>query len=234
MERAPRNVGAMVDEQIKRWELERARRTDEDRAIHPVIAVSRQYGARGAAVAHVVAERLGFSYWNRQIVEEIARHAKVSDLLVRSFDEHHRATIVETVRSMMVGGTLSASEYFRELAYVIHGIAAHGDAVVVGRGVQFLIGKDVLRVRVVAPFEDRLRGLCERRGLTEAAARQQILDTDADRTAFVRDHYGRDVAEEGAYDLHVNTATLGVEASADVIVTAFRARFPASSRSHST
>jgi cytidylate kinase len=225
MERTPRTVDQIVEQQVARWQLERARRREEARP-HPVITVSRQYGARGAAVAHAVAERLGYSYWNREIVEEIARHAQVSELLVRNFDEHHRASIVETVRSMTVGGRLSSSEYFRELALVVHGIAQHGDAVIVGRGAGFLV-PTAFRVRVVAPVDDRVRGLSERRGISASEARTQVADTDADRAAFVHDHYGRVVDDPAAYDLYVNTASFGVDGAADIVVAAFR-------RSHAT
>jgi cytidylate kinase len=226
MERAPRSVESIVEEQVKRWQAERARQAAASAVPPPVVAVSRQYGARGAAVAHAVAERLGFSYWNREIVEEIARHAHVSDHLVRAFDEHHRAAIVEAVRSVMVGGALSGSEYFRELAHVVHGIAAHGRAVLVGRGIQFLLQPArALRVRVVAPLEVRVAGLVERRGLGEAAAQLEIATTDADRRAFTRDHYGREVDDPGAYDLQVNTGTLSIAGAADVVAAAYRARF---------
>jgi cytidylate kinase len=224
MQRSPRSVELIVEEQVRRWQLERARRAPSEPP-PAVITVSRQFGARGAAVAHAVAERMGFSYWNREIVDEIAKHAHVSDLLVRNFDEHHRAAIVEAVRSVTVGGALSASEYFKELAHVVHGIAAHGKAVLVGRGLQFLFDPSrVLRVRVVAPVEDRVRGLIEREGVTDVEARAEITDTDADRRAFVRDHYGKDVEDPAAYDLMVNTGTIPIAQAAELVVAAWDAR----------
>jgi cytidylate kinase len=226
MQRSPRSIESIVEEQVRRWEVERARRAGSaPPAPPPVIAVSRQYGARGAAVAHVVAERLGFSYWNREIVEEIAKHAHVSNRMVQGLDEHHQAAVVEAVRSVTIAHALSASEYFRELAHVVHTIAAHGQAVLVGRGIQFLLPMSrVLRVRVVAPVEDRIRGLVERRGVTVAEAQAEIEETDADRRAFVRDHYGKDVEDPAAYDVAVNTGSTGIEEAAGVVVAAWNAR----------
>jgi cytidylate kinase len=235
MERSPRSVESIVEEQVRRWQAERSRSGPRAAAAPPpTIAVSRQYGARGAAVAHVVAEKLGFSYWNRELVDEIARHAHVADRLVRSFDEHHQPSVVETVRSMTVGGALTSTEYFHELTRVVDGIARHGHAVVVGRGVQFLITGACLRVRVVCPLDERVRGLCERRGVTPAVARKEISDNDADRAAFVRDHYHKEVDAPASYDLVVNTGSLGVEAAAEVVIAAFRGRFPDGDRRPST
>ena len=225
MQRAPRSVDAIVEQQVQKWLQER--RASSPARPAPVISVSRQYGARGAELARRVAERLRFHFWDQEILHEIARHAHVSERLVAAFDEHHRAAMVETVRSMMRAGPLSASEYFHELARVIQSIAAGGAAVLVGRGAQYLLDpRTVLRVRAVAPLEARVRGLCDRRGLDEAEARAEIATVDADRAAFMRDHYGKDVDDPDGYDLVVNTATVPLERAVELVVTAYDARFP--------
>jgi len=227
MQRAPRSVDAIVEQQVQKWLQERARVTASSRPA-PVVSVSRQYGALGTEVARRVAQRLEFTLWDQEILHEIARHAQVSERMVAAFDEHYRATVVETVRSMMRSGPLSASEYFHELARLVHSIAAHGSAVLVGRGVQFMLDpKVVLRIRVVAPIEERARGLSARRGITVAEARAEIETVDADRRAFMRDHFGRDIDEPTAYDLVVNTGTLSLERAAGLVVAAYEARFPA-------
>jgi cytidylate kinase len=235
MERSPRSVDRIVEEQVERWRVERMRAAGRPATQKPppVVAVSRQYGARGAAIGHQVAEKLGCSYWNRELVDEIARTAHVSDRLVRAVDERHEAGIVETVRGMLRNGQLSASDYHRELAKVVASIAAHGTAVLIGRGVTFLLPREqVLSVRVVCPLEDRVRGLVERRGVTEAEARAEIAEVDAERKAFVRDHYNRDADDPSAYDLHVNTGTMSVEQCAAVVVAAYRTRAPQNGNGH--
>lgn len=235
MQRSPRSVDAIVEQQVQKWLAERARaRGDGVPRPAPVVAVSREYGARGAELARLVAERLGFACWDQEILHAIARRTHTSERLIAAFDEHHRASILETVRSMTSGGPLSSSEYFRELARLVHSIATHGAAVLVGRGVQFLLPPDqVLRVRVVAPLEARIRGLAERRGLTELDARAEIATVDADRAAFMRDHYGREVDDPTAYDLVVNTGSVPLDAAATIVAAAYEARFPSNQPSRS-
>jgi cytidylate kinase len=123
-------------------------------------------------------------------------------------------------------GPLSASDYFRELARVVHTIASHGGAVIIGRGVAFMLDPaSALRVRTVCPVDLRARGIAERSGVTEAQARAEIESIDADRRAFVRDHYGRDTDDPAAYDLLVNTGTMSLEQCAELVACAYRARF---------
>lgn len=227
MQRTPRSVDAIVEQQVQKWLQERQRNHAQRPRPAPVIAVSRQYGALGAELAKLAAEKMGFSFWDQEILHQIAKHAHVSERMVAAFDEHHRLSLVETVRSMMQGGPLSSSEYFRELARVIHSIAAHGAAVLVGRGVQFMLrSESVLRVRVVCPLDRRVQGLARRRGISEAAARAEIETVDADRHAFIMDHYGRDVEDPLAYDLVINTGAVPIEGGASMIAVAYEARFP--------
>jgi len=234
MERSPRSIDRIVEEQVERWRVERMR-AEAHPQVHkplPVVAISRQYGARGAAVGHRVAEKLGCSYWNRELVEEIARNADVSDRLVRFQDERHEPGIVETVRGMIRnGGSMSASDYHRELVRVVQAIAVHGTAVLIGRGVTFMVAREgAVSVRVVCPLEDRVRGLVERRGISEAEARAEIAEFDAERRAFIRDHYNSDAEDPSCYDLHVNTGTMTIDQCAEVVVAAYRARVPGQQR----
>ena len=221
----PRSIDAIVAEQVERWRIEQAKVTRPPPPPVPVVAVSREYGARGAAVAHQVADRLGFSYWNTALVDAIARSAQVSAAMVQSLDEHHDPALLATYREL-ARTRLGASEYFDELVKVVHAVASRGRAVLVGRGIAFMLPPErVLRVRVVCPLDERVRGLCERQGLTAAAARAEITRVDAERGAFVRDHLGADVETPSAFDLHVNTHSFTVERAAELVVAAYRLRF---------
>jgi len=227
MERSPRSTSAIVDEQVQRWLLQRSKEAGKspDRP-PPLITVSRQFGARGAELGHRVAERLGFSYWNRELLAEIARHAHTNEQVFAAFDEHHRAVIADTLSGIIPKPAVGPSDYFRELAHVVHDLARHGGGVVVGRGINFMLDPSmVLRLRVVASPEARVRGVMEREHLAEAAARAQVAEADRDRRDFVRDHYGREIDDPTAYDLWINTETISIPAAAEVVVAAYRGRF---------
>lgn len=220
-----RSIESIVAEQVERWRIERAKADRAPALPDPVIAISREYGARGAAVAHAVAELLGFTYWNRELVDAISRMAKVSAALVESFDEHHDPALLATYRAL-VGGKLGSSEYFDELVKIVHTIASHGKAVLVGRGVSFMLPPErVLRVRVVCPLAQRIAGLVERRGLDAATAQAEIAAVDAERAAFIKDHLRASVEVPSAFDVHVNTGSYGVQRAAELVAAAYKLRF---------
>ena len=226
MERTPRSVEAIIERQVKQWELQRQARSKQERTPPPVITVSRQYGARGAAVARATAERLGFDCWDRELLDGIASSTDAPRSLLATLDEHRKDVIRERLAVLGAHKPLTASDYGRRLFDVLQTIASHGKAVVVGRGAESLLDPaSTLRVRVVAPLEQRVRGLAERNRISETQARSTLAEIDADRRDFMRQHYGRDASDATAYDLVINMERISVPAATSIVVAAFQARF---------
>ena len=227
MDRAPRSLGAIVETQVQRWLGERQRKGIPSASPPPVVTVSREYGARGAAVAKLVADRLQFSFWNRELLGAIAEHAHVDTAAMARFDEHHPSALAETVSGLIPGPSrVSQMDYARELGVVVRDLVSHGGAVLVGRGLNFMVDRGrALRVRVVCPLDQRIRELAERDRITMDNARAAIGEADRDRRAFVRDLYGKDIDDPTGYDLWINTGTMSLEAAADVVAAGVRAQF---------
>ncbi len=77
---------------------------------------------------------------------------------------------------------------------------------------------------MVAPREDRIAGLVERRGLGPEEAAEAVDRVDVERAGFMRHHYGRDLADPASFDLVINTSTFPVPRAVELVVTAWRAR----------
>ena len=229
MTKIPRGVDAIVDQQVRRWTMEeqaRKRAVQEAKKPRPVIAVSREFGALGAALARSVAQALQYSFWDREILAEIANNSDIKEQVVNSLDEHRRDAIVEMVSVFGAGRTATAEDYHAGLARVVHTIAAHGNAVIVGRGAQYLLDPDAtLRVRAVCELDKRIKGVMQRSDLGEDQARKLIATTDRDRRQFIREHFDQDCDDPTAYDLVLNTGRLPLHVATDIVVAASRARY---------
>jgi cytidylate kinase len=220
-----RSVSHLVDEAIRRWELEqRARRPLQQP--RPVITVSREYGARGAELARLLAQRLGFACWDQELLHEVARTSQAPERLLLALDEHRRNVVSEL--TSLVAPRPTASEYFHALVQVVHTVAAQGSAVIVGRGAQFALDRDAaLRVRVVCPVALRVQHLMASRGRSRAQAEEELGRVDDERRDFVLENYHRDPVEPSAYDLVVNTGTFTLPAAAALVESAYALRFAA-------
>jgi len=111
---------------------------------------------------------------------------------------------------------------------VICGLARGGNAVIVGRGANWLLEPRYgLRVRFIAPDEIRAARIAESEGVDIDEARARIRRDDADLAAFIRQVYGRNIDDPQGYDLIVNLATLDIETASILIASALESKLRA-------
>jgi cytidylate kinase len=212
------------------WQTrQRAEARDEDTAA-PVaftIAISREAGAKGGAVAAKLGDRLGWPVYDRELLRHIAEEMGLSERLLDSVDEKRVNWLMTYLQAFASNNAVSPGAYLYTLSKVVLSLAAHGECVIVGRGAaQFLPPEKTLRVRLVAPLDDRIGVMQKRIGLQHEQAARRVESTDLDRTNFVREHFHRDPADPTLYDLILNTSRFTVEECAEIIEQGLR-RFQA-------
>lgn len=228
---SPRDVQAIVEAQVRKWSIDDKGRARERAAASPVdpwplITVSREFGTLGAAVGNQVAQRLGFSFWDQELVTAIAEQTGAQEALVASLDEKARGRLDDFIREAVVGVEGTVGEYVRQVARVVGTIEDHGGAVIIGRGAQFILAPGAaLRVRVVCPREQRVAGFAEREGLSQKEAERIVKQVTRERQAFLQRHYNRDAGEPVHYDIVLNTGFYTVAGAATVVVAAYEAKF---------
>ena len=211
-----RSIEALVEEQVRRWEL--SRQAPKDVAARPVVTVTGQHGARGDELSQRLASELGLDHFDREIIHRIAESANLSERVVASIDGKKRELMTEWLAALASRSYLSPTQYRYHLAHVIGAIAHQGGAVILGRGAHLLLGRgEALRVLAVAPLEDRVRTVMESEGLSERDSRRRIVEVEADRRAFILMHYHTEFADPAAFDLVVNTTVLGLDGSTAAI-----------------
>ncbi len=202
-----------------------------------VVAISRQFGAGGAWVGRKVAERLGLQYADREILAEAARALNVETDGLEPLEERVRG-FWERLGGMFALGAadtpfmppplpvVSETELFVAEREIIEAIAAHGRAVIVGRGAAHILQgwPGVVRVFLHAPLSTRVSLAMQEYGLTDAAAATEIARaSDAQRARFVRKVTGRDWCDAALYDLSLNTGTTGLDEAAELVIGLMRA-----------
>jgi cytidylate kinase len=225
-----RHIESIIASQVQRWELaqrQRAAMAPEVVLPTPVITVSREFGARGAAVARGLAEQLSFQLWDKALVHAIAESSGVTDQLVASLDEQARGILAEFVASFKVGEQEAALDYAQSLGWVVGTLARHGAAVIVGRGAQYLVDRErALRVRIVESMDKRAPDYAKRHGVDREEAERTITRAENERLNFCRKHFGEDATDAKHYDLVINRDTLSRKATIAIIVAAYRTKFP--------
>jgi cytidylate kinase len=213
----------------------------------PVITISRQFGAAGAPVGRVLAKRFGAEFLDRALVAQAALRAGIPEADLESYDER-LPTVWQRVASAFAASpdpAVPAMAYGEQLAplavherlvevtrHVIEEAAAGGNAVILGRGGVFILGKHpgTFHVQLHASLDARARYLLardedlpEEARPEEKALRELCQSIDAARADYIRSVFGADWLNVTHYDLAIDTGRLGVEKTADLIESSVRA-----------
>jgi hypothetical protein len=189
----------------------------------PYLLISREKGAGGSAVGQLAGKRLGWQVFDKEIVDAIAQKARVRRELVESLDERDRATIQDAISQLLDPQPIEAGSYLARLHEIVLTLGHQGHVVIVGRGAQYVLPSQFgVRVRMVAPVEERVRRIAERENVSLKAARIEVGRSDRERARLVRRQFGRSGADPLDQDVTINTAELTVEAATDVVLAALQ------------
>jgi cytidylate kinase len=103
---------------------------------------------------------------------------------------------------------------------VVAEIAREGRVVLVGRGAAAILGERerTLHVQVVAPVGIRIERIAGRLGVPLDEAKKRVSESDARRSKYHKEYYGRDWADPVNYHMVINTGYLGLDGTADLVV----------------
>jgi cytidylate kinase len=199
-----------------------------------VVCISHATGADGAAVARLVAERLGFLYVDEEIVAGAAAQGGLDPGDVA--DEERRKTLVLRILSAIAEGGGDAMALGGSVPYraadepdirtlirdTIAETAARGNVVIGAHAASHALGTqpNTLRVLVTASAATRAKRVAELEGLGDKEAARMVRDADAARRDYLSRFYEVDEELPTHYDLVVNTDTLSLDDAAAIVATA--------------
>jgi len=201
-----------------------------------VITISNQYGSGAVAVGHAAAERLGYVYVDEQLPIVVARRLHTTAAAVDSAENSGESMSERMLRALgsgtpEVGGSQAAASDFdsqclREVQEAVREFAAAGNAVIIGRGANAILGRrsDVLRVFLHAPKEWRIAHIAQVHNVDPRVAAAEVNRIDRARADYMRENYRIEWGNPDNYDLSLDTARLGAEVCAGIVVAAASGR----------
>lgn len=223
----------MVEQQLKKWRTRIEDGLDvfdyglESETIKggPVITISREPGSGGSEIARKLAKDLSMDLMGGQIIQHVAESARMSRKVIESLDEKE-VTLRDTVLNTFFRDRhLWPDEYLQHLTKVIATVGRYGNAIIVGRGANFILPQTgTFRVRIIAPLEYRIKQVMEDRNYDRGQAEQYVVKKENDQKAFIRKYFNVDLAEPRHYDIMINTASVTIQGGAEAIKAAFKMR----------
>ena len=192
-----------------------------------IISIGRQHGSGGREIARLLARELGIKCYDKEIVDEAAKHSDFSRDLINAYDEKRMSAF------MLHAGGYGLNENFRLNMQVVSAqfdamreIASKGDCIFVGRCADYILRErsDLVSVFILGDMDERLKCLERRQGLDESAARKKIKEVDKDRSSFYKYYSDQVWGDAQNYDLCINSSKLGVAGTVETIMSYIKAR----------
>jgi cytidylate kinase len=205
----------------------------------PVITISRMYGSGGSEVAQRVSAALGWSLLDNDIVDAIAERSGLTRAEVSAQDERVPSLVERLASALSLGspeilppvptGPVETTEE-RIIAVtqrVIEEAVQAGPAVFVGRGAQCLLAEreDTLHVFCYAPRAALRKYAMDTFKVGQDEADKMVAEQNKQREQYVRRHWNRNWLAHENYHLCLNTAWLGLDEAAALVVDAARKQF---------
>ena len=212
-----KSIPQIIEEQVHRWQIQQKEKPVE-KAIIPVVTISREPGSGGRIVAQKLSARLGFEIFHQEVLHEMSERSEVSEQLLATLDERGLSILEDWISSLVYDRHLWPDQYLEHLMNVVGTIGKHGRAVVVGRGANFILPPEQrFRVRITASRKLRIENVARDFNLSQDEAKRRVIKTESNRKAFIRKYFNADIADPTNYDLVINTEKLTVDNAVDVI-----------------
>ncbi|KAA3620160.1 MAG: cytidylate kinase-like family protein [Calditrichaeota bacterium] len=220
-------IEKIVSRQVSLGQQSRSRMASKKKSIdYPSISISRETGSGESEVVAELNRILGWSIYDKNIVEKIANNAELNEKLIDAFDEKTRNEFQYWIKAVFQNSLIQSDQYIRHLSEVILSLAKCGRAVIIGRGANFILPKgQTLDVRLIAPIQHRAYYMADKLNIDYEKAKKIVIYSDNERQAFLHKFFNSSEFDPLNYDLVINTGNVNYTTAAKIIIAALSAKF---------
>lgn len=193
-----------------------------------IITVGRQYGSGGRAIGKKLAEALGISFYNREIIELAAKRSGMSEEAFEKVDETAASSLLYSIAtgSYMFGNYVSPQvdlplndKLFIMQSEIIKSIAAKESCVIVGRCADYILKDrtDVINIFIHADKETRKKRAINEYGIAPNKVENYLNKIDKKRNTYYNYYTGEKWGYSTNYDLCLDSSLLGIEGCVHII-----------------
>ena len=197
-----------------------------------VITISRQFGAGGITLGKMIADSLGYTFADSDILQRVAKEANVSTHWVESFEKEAGSKLSRMISSMISKrwvdriladerGYLDEQIYLDYLVLIIAQFADEGNVVILGRGSQYILNDhpDAIHILLVNDFESRVQFIMKRYEMARNKAERLVINEDRRRVSLYKRLGKSDYENPQLYHLVLNMGRLDLETARDMACT---------------
>lgn len=177
-----------------------------------VIVIGRQFASGGHDIGKALAEKLGFSFYDQEIIKMAAGTTGYTQDFISKKEESMTNSLLYDLVSQVYMYAQTKDEAPKDQIFeaeknVIEELAQKGNCVIVGRCSDYILRNrtDCLKIYFSAPLENRVKRVMQRLHLSEKEAKQRIQREDKRRADNYHYYTGRIWGVAANFDITLNT-----------------------------
>ena len=177
-----------------------------------VIAIGRQFGSGGHDIGKILAEKLGYDFYDAEIIQMTAGTTGYTPEFVKKKEEIMTNSLLYDLVNQMYLNTDRQDEapkdkIFEAECQVVRNLAKKGNCVIVGRCADYVLRNsgNCLKVFFSAPLMSRIRRVAQRQNISDGEAKATVQKNEKLRADNYRYYTRRMWGAAGNFDLSLNT-----------------------------
>ena len=177
-----------------------------------VIAIGRQFGSGGHDIGKILAEKLGYDFYDAEIIQMTAGTTGYTPKFIKKNEEiMTNSLIYDLVNQMYLNADMQdeapKDKIFEAECQVVRNLAKKGNCVIVGRCADYVLRNsgNCLKVFFSAPLMSRIRRVAQRQNISEGEAKATVQKNEKLRADNYRYYTRRMWGAAGNFDLSLNT-----------------------------
>ena len=188
-----------------------------------VITIGREYGSGGRFIGKLLAEKLGISFYDNELLVKASEESGLSEAVFKTFDEKKGGFLVGGLGVYSYDLSLGQKVFLAQFE-TIKKIADNESCVIVGRCADYILSehKNVINIFICAPMKEKIERCVKYYNIPEAKAEGIILKMNKKRKGYYNFYTDKEWGKANNYDLCINSK-IGIEKSVDAIASYVKA-----------
>ena len=190
-----------------------------------VIVIGRQFGSGGHDIGKALAEKLGYAFYDQEIIEMTAGTTGYTPEFIQKKEEMMTSSFLYDLVNQMYMYAQPDEEAPKDKIYeaeskVVRELAAKGNCVIVGRCASYILRdlENLFNVFIYADTKSRSERAVQEYHVDERRVEAMLRKIDKRRETFYSINTGGNWYDKDNYDLCLNSGALGLELCADIVV----------------
>ena len=212
----------IIAEKIQEWNDNRKHARQSQTEVHHFIAITRDFGCHEEKIIPQLEGALGWRVYGKDLINHIAEREELNRNFLETLDEKKQTQVDDWVNYLIHSGGILQKDYVLRITRLMEVIVRNENAILLGRGANFILQekKEGLRIKLTAPFSDRVKNIIELRSLSLKEAEQLVREKDKEREAFIGAYFKVGTASE--FDLAFNTSVINADLICEVVKLALK------------